>query len=340
MELPANSVYSVQDDDRNRLIGQASYMEFKNYYQILGVSEDADAKTIKTAYRKLARKYHPDLSVESDGEERFKEVAEAYEVLKDKEKRADYDAVKQYGGAEGFKPPPDWHGAGSRSSGGDYQGGFSEFFEDIFGQAQHKSHQGYSRQDFAQRGDDIELRLAVFLEEAHRGETRTISYRVPQFDDRNHLSYRDKTLKVKIPAGIIDGERIRLKGQGAPGIGNAPTGDLYLQIQFAEHPLYSVDGATLIMTVPITPWEAMLGTKLEIPTLDGRVNLSVPPNSQNGARLRLKDKGLGPSGNQGDLYVVLCVTLPKRTNDEERQLWQKLAEASSFNPRENWGATA
>lgn len=315
-------------------------MDFKDYYQLLGVTEDADTKAIKTAYRKLARKYHPDLSEETDAEERFKEVAEAYEVLKDKEKRAEYDKIKQYGGADGFEPPPGWQHGGFQSSGGDYQGGFSEFFEDIFGQAQHNSRQGYSRQHFARRGEDIEMGLPVFLEEAHRGETRTISFRVPQFDDNRQLTYQDKTLKVKIPAGVIDGERIRLKGQGAPGIGDAPAGDLYLQIQFAEHPLYSVQGATLTMTVPITPWEAMLGTRLEIPTLDGKVNLAVPANSQNGARLRLKGKGLGRDGKQGDLYVVLGVTLPPTASDKERQLWQQLSEASDFDPRENWGITA
>lgn len=315
-------------------------MEFKDYYKILGVSEDADTKAIKAAYRKLARKYHPDLSEETDAEERFKEVAEAYEVLKDNEKRAEYDKLKQYGGAGEFEPPPGWHHGSFQFSGGDYQGGFSEFFEEIFGRAGHGSHRGFSRQHFAQRGEDIELGLPVFLEEAHRGDTRTISFRVPQFDDKQQLSYRDKTLKVKIPAGVIDGERIRLKGQGAPGIGKAPNGDLYLHIQFAEHPLYSVEGATLTMTVPITPWEAMLGTRLEIPTLDGKVNLAVPANSQNGARLRLKGKGLGREGRQGDLYVVLGVTLPPAASDEERQLWQKLAEASDFDPRANWGKTA
>lgn len=315
-------------------------MEFKDYYQILGVSEDADGKTIKTAYRRLARKFHPDLSEEPNAEDRFKEVAEAYEVLKDKEKRAEYDNLKQYGGEGGFEPPPGWQGGDFQSSGGDYQGGFSQFFEDIFGQAAHGSHQGYSRSHFAQRGEDIELGLAIFLEEAHRGVTRNISFRVPQFDDNQHLSYRDKTLKVKIPAGVIDGERIRLKGQGAPGIGDAPDGDLYLQMQLAEHPLYAVEGTTLTMTVPVSPWEAVLGTKLQIPTLDGKVNLSVPANSQNGTRLRLKERGLGREGTRGDLYVVLGVTVPQSSGDEEQDLWRKLAEASDFDPREKWGKTA
>ncbi len=315
-------------------------MEFKNYYEILGVADDADDKTIKTAYRKLARKYHPDLNDEKDAEERFKEVAEAYEVLKDKDKRAEFDTLKQYGGAGGFEPPPGWQGGSHQSASGDFQGGFSEFFEDIFGQTQHGSHQGYSRQQFVQRGEDIELGLAVFLEEAHRGETRTISFRVPHFDENHHLSHQDKTLKVKIPAGVIDGERIRLKGQGAPGFGDAPAGDLYLHVQFAEHPLYAVDGATLTLTVPVSPWEAALGTKLEIPTIDGKVSLSIPANSQNGKRLRLKGKGLGRDGKQGDLFVVLNVTLPDTASNEETELWRKLDEASKFDPRENWGMTA
>ncbi len=209
-------------------------MDFKDYYQILDVDENVDAKALKSAYRKLARKYHPDVSDEKEAEDRFKEVAEAYEVLKDKEKRAEYDALRQYGGARGFEPPPGWQGggahagAGSYSAGGDYQGGFSDFFEEVFGQAQHGSRQGFSQQHFAQRGEDVELALAVFLEDAHKGESRTIRYTVPFFDEHGRVSQQSKTLKVKIPAGVIEGERIRLKGQGAPGIGDAPAGDLFL----------------------------------------------------------------------------------------------------------------
>lgn len=314
-------------------------MEFKDYYQILGVDPGADGKAIKAAYRKLARKYHPDVSAEENAEERFKELSEAYEVLKDKDKRAEYDNLRQYGGPQGFEPPPGWHAhAGDFDSGGDhYQGGFSEFFEQIFGQAGHGSRQGFSRQQFVHRGEDIELTLAVFLEDGYRGDSRTISYEVPSFDEQGHLHRQIKTLKVKIPAGVIEGERIRLKGQGAPGLGNAPAGDLYLQIRFAEHPDYIVEGKTLSLTLPVAPWEAALGCRLEVPTLDGGIHLTIPPNSQNGKRLRLKGKGLGKADNRGDLYVVLRVTMPESASEEEKALWQQLKDKSNFNPRKKWG---
>lgn len=308
-------------------------MEFKDYYEILGVDPDADQKTLKSAYRKLARKYHPDVSAETDAEERFKELSEAYEVLKDDEKRAQYDTLRQHGGARGFEPPPGYE---SGAAGGDYQGGFSEFFEEIFGQAAHGSGQGFSRQHFSQRGDDIELSLALFLEDVYRGETRTISYQVPVFDQRGHLSREQKTLKVKIPAGTTDGERIRLKGQGAPGMGDAPAGDLFLHIAIADHPLYVVDGVDLSITVPVSPWEAAIGCKLQVPTLDGRINLSVPANSQNGKRFRVQARGLGKSESRGDLYVVLRISMPETSSEEETELWQKLAAESKFDPRENW----
>jgi len=315
-------------------------MEFKDYYQILGVDPDADDKTIKAAYRRLARKFHPDVSTEQDAEEKFKELAEAYEVLKDAEKRAQYDMLRQQGGAGPFQPPPGWQPGGFDSAGGDFQGGFSDFFEQIFGQARHGSRQGYSRQQFARRGEDVELTLAIFLEDACSGESRTISYEVPGFDEQGHLLRQQRTLKVKIPAGVIEGERIRLKGQGAPGIGDAPAGDLYLQVRFAPHPLYLVEGATLTITVPIAPWEAALGCKLTVPTLEGSINLTVPANSQNGKRMRIKGKGLGKDDNRGDLYVLLRISMPAAASEKEQALWRQLSEVSSYDPRENWGRTA
>jgi curved DNA-binding protein len=313
-------------------------MEFKDYYKILGVDADADDKSIKAAYRKLARKYHPDVSSEEDAEHKFKEVSEAYEVLRDKEKRAEYDVARQYGGARGFEPPPGWQG-GAAGSGfqGDFQGGFSDFFEEVFGQAGHGSRQGYSRQHFTRRGEDIELALAIFLEDAFKGESRTISYEVPSFDERGRLTREARTLKVKIPAGVTEGERIRLKGQGAPGIGDAPAGDLYLHIRFAPHPLYLVEGSDLTITVPVTPWEAALGCKLTVPTLEGDISLTVPANSQNGKRMRVRGKGLGRADKRGDLYVVLRVTMPESASQQEQTLWQQLAAASNFDPRRNWG---
>lgn len=314
-------------------------MEFKDYYQILGVDPDADDKAIKAAYRRLARKFHPDVSTEPHAEEKFKELAEAYEVLKDAEKRAQYDMLRQQGGAGPFQPPPGWQPGGFDSAGGDFQGGFSDFFEQIFGQSRHGSRQGYSRQHFARRGEDVELTLAIFLEDACRGESRTISYEVPGFDEQGHLLRQQRTLKVKIPAGVIEGERIRLKGQGAPGIGDAPAGDLYLQVRFAPHPLYLVEGATLTITVPIAPWEAALGCKLTVPTLEGGINLTVPANSQNGKRMRIKGRGLGKGDNRGDLYVVLRISMPPAATDTEQALWRQLSEVSSYDPREYWGKT-
>lgn len=313
-------------------------MEFKDYYKILGVDADADDKSIKAAYRKLARKYHPDVSSEEDAEHKFKEVSEAYEVLRDKEKRAEYDVARQYGGARGFEPPPGWQG-GAAGSGfqGDFQGGFSDFFEEVFGQAGHGSRQGYSRQHFTRRGEDIELVLAIFLEDAFKGESRTISYEVPSFDDAGRLVREPRTLKVKIPAGVTEGERIRLKGQGAPGIGEAPAGDLYLHIRFAPHPLYLVEGSDLTITVPVAPWEAALGCKLTVPTLEGDINLTVPASSQNGKRMRVRGKGLGRGDKRGDLYVVLRVTMPETASEKEKALWQQLAEAARFDPRRDWG---
>jgi curved DNA-binding protein len=311
-------------------------MEFKDYYKILGVDTDASQKEIKSAYRKLARKYHPDVSTEGNAEDLFKGVAEAYEVLKNEEKRAEYDTLRQYGG-ERFEPPPGWQSAASGASGGEYEGGFSDFFENIFGQAGHGSQQGFSRQQFAQRGEDIEMSLSIFLEEAYRGETRTITYSVPSFDEQGQFSRQTKTLNVKIPAGITSGERIRLQGQGAPGIGEAPPGDLYLEIRIADHPLYEEEGVNLSLTLPISPWEAALGCKVTVPTLDGKINLSVPAASQNGKRLRVKGKGLGKAGKRGDLFVVLAISMPQSMDSEESALWQQMSEKSSYNPRENWG---
>lgn len=314
-------------------------MEFKDYYTILGVDPDADDKAIKAAYRRLARKYHPDVSSEADAEDKFKELAEAYEVLKDTDKRAQYDMLRQQGGSASFKPPPGWEAGSYQSDGADFQGGFSDFFEQVFGQARHGSSQGYSRQQFARRGEDIELTLAIFLEDACSGESRSISYEVPGFDDQGRLVRQQRQLKVKIPAGVIEGERIRLKGQGAPGIGDAPAGDLYLQIRFAPHPLFLVEGSTLSVTVPLAPWEAALGCKLRVPTLEGSIDVTVPADSQTGRRMRIKGKGLGKAGHRGDLYVVLRVTMPDAASEEARTLWRKLSEESNFDPRKNWGRT-
>ncbi|MFC8751536.1 curved DNA-binding protein [Pseudomonas oryzihabitans] len=311
-------------------------MDFKDYYEVLGVAPDVDDKTLKTAYRKLARKYHPDVSKEADAEARFKEVAEAYDVLRDPHKRAEYDQVRLYQQqGERFQVPPDWQ-PGSGDDYSDPHAGFgadySDFFESLFGAAG-RSQQG----GFARRGRDIELELPLFLEESQAGSTKPLSFTLPQRDELGRrVGETTKTLNVKIPAGSTDGERIRLKGQGEPGVGGAEAGDLYLVIRLVPHPLFDVDGQDLVVSVPLAPWEAALGAKVQVPTLDGQIMLSIPPGSQNGARLRVRGKGLVGKAGQGDLHAQLKVVMPPRGDEETQALWRQLAERAAFDPRRDW----
>lgn len=311
-------------------------MEFKDYYKVLGVATDADLKTIKTAYRKLARKYHPDVSDEHDAEKRFKEVAEAYEVLSDETKRAEYEQLRKYGrGGQSFEPPPEWQSKAGRS-----QGDFSDFFENIFGSG------GFKRgaadafgggEDFSsQRGRDIEVELPLFLEDTFSDEARPIEYSLPHHGPQGRLPDIRKTLKVKIPVGVVDGERIRLKGQGGPGFGNGAAGDLFLRIRLIPHPLFDIAGTDLSIVVPIAPWEAALGVKLTLPTLTGKISLSVAANSQSGQRLRIKGKGMRTRKGHGDLFAILKVVMPERSPAEAEALWQELAKKAEFNPRKEW----
>lgn len=310
-------------------------MEFKDYYKTLGVDPKADSKAIKTAYRKLARKYHPDVSEHHDAEAQFKEVIEAYEVLKDPEKRAEYDEIRQYGGQQqGFRPPP---GGGSHQGEQHYQGDFSDFFSSIFGEEGNTRTGGASgRHSFNQRGQDIETELPIFLEDIVSDTSKDISYRLPYYDNEGRVTEVKKNLKVKIPAGIADGERIRLKGQGGLGIGEGASGDLYIRIRLVPHPLFDVEGHNLIITLPIAPWEAALGTKVTVPTLTGNIQMTIPPNSQSGQRLRIKGKGLPNKQGNGDLYAVLKVVMPPSSNEEIKAKWQQLADLAPFDPREEW----
>jgi len=307
-------------------------MEFKDYYKILGVEPDANLKAIKTAYRKLARKYHPDVSEHKDAENKFKEVAEAFAALKDTEKRAEYDELRKYGQhGQRFEPPPGWQP--SSNQGGDY----SDFFESIFGSAEPRGAQTHRETYFSFRGQDIETELPIFLEETLSDNNKTISYQLPHYDtDGRRLADVKKTLNVKIPKGVSEGERIRLKGQGGPGTGDGQNGDLYLHIRLVPHPLFDVEGHNLIITIPIAPWEAILGTKVEVPTLSGSINLTLPPNSQTGKRLRIKNKGLISKTGMGDLYAVLKIVIPEKTDEDSRQLWETLSEKTVFNPRSEW----
>jgi curved DNA-binding protein len=316
-------------------------MDFKDYYKVLGVAPGADDATIKTAYRKLARKYHPDVSKEQDAENQFKEVAEAYEVLKTAEKRAEYDELRKYAEqGRPFEAPPGWQ---SRSAGGDGDYGesgrdYSDFFESLFGAAARgQGGQGHRHRP-ARRGQDVEMELPVLLEETLQEEAKQVAMQIPQYSPEGQpLAALTKTLNVKIPAGVSDGERIRLKGQGVPGVAGAANGDLYLIIRLVPHPLFDVQAHNLIITVPLTPWEAVLGCKITLPTLTGKIHLSVPANTQSGTRSRIKGKGLvNKLGEHGDLYALFKIVIPAQSDEQTRALWTQLAEQAAFNPRTEW----
>jgi len=320
-------------------------LEFQDYYEILGIKPEADKKAIKTAYRRLARRFHPDVSTQHDAEEKFKEVSEAYEVLGNDEKRAEYDQLRKYGTPDGaFKPPPGWHSQGQNRNFN--QEDFSDFFESVFGSSFQQGNRQGNRRGYSgngQRGDvisirgqDIEIDMPVFLEDIFSANSKTIQYQLPHFSEQGRVADIKKTLKVNIPKGTSDGERIRLRNQGAPGYGDGPPGDLYLRIKLIPHPLFDVKGHDLLITVPITPWEAAIGSKINVPTLKGRISLTIKPNSQTGQRLRIKGKGLPLKKGQGDLYSVLKVVMPPKTSHSAKQYWQKLAESENFDPRKEW----
>ena len=308
-------------------------MEYKDYYQILGVGRDASQDEIKRAYRKLARKYHPDVSKEANAETRFKEINEANEVLKDAEKRAAYDQLgSRWQAGEQFRPPPDWD-AGFEFSGAPRGGqtqDFSDFFSELFGRR--ARHAGGAQQRAA--GQDHHAKIMLNLEDVYRSGKQRISLRVPEIDASGHLVHRERSLDVQIPKGVRAGQQVRLAGQGAPGMGGA--GDLYLEVQFKPHPLYRVDGADLYLKLPVTPWEATLGATVKAPTPEGAVEVKIPPNSQSGRKLRLKNRGL-PGNPAGDLYLTLEVVLPEAATPRARELYQTMAQELAFDPRHTLG---
>jgi curved DNA-binding protein len=314
-------------------------MKFKDYYAVLGISPDADDKAVKVAYKKLARKYHPDVSKEADAEEKFKEVGEAYEIIHNKDERAKYDELRRNYQNRTHQRQANY-GQDNGSSQSYYQQSdpqtdkeFSDFINSIFGGGfEHGGH----RQTRSQKGQDVEIDFPVFLEETLVDTVKPIEFMLPQRDSSGRVSEVKKSLKVKIPAGSVNGERIRLKGQGGPGVGNGPNGDLYLQIRLAPHPLFDVDGHNLNIVVPLAPWEAALGTKINLPTLSGKIQLTIPPNSQSGQRLRIKGKGLVSKKVQGDLFAVIKIVNPTSSDEASNKLWKELAETVHFDPRSNW----
>ena len=293
-------------------------MKFKDYYETLGVGRDASEAEIKKAYRRLARECHPDISKEEGAEERFKEISEAYQTLSDPEKRQAYDELGRHRPGEEFRPPPEWD---SRfRQGGAYQEvDLSELFEQMgFGAARRRQAGGV---DFPIRGQDLEAVARLRLEEVGRGTVVTLEG--PQGE-----------VRIRVPKGVTDGERLRIPGRGGPGIGGGPAGDVYLHVQLLPHPLFRPVGHDLYLELPLAPWEAALGAQIEVPTLDGRVRVTVKPGAQPGQKLRLAGKGLPRRGEgAGDLYGVLQIAMPKRISEREEQLYRELAEASSFQPR-------
>ncbi len=314
-------------------------VQFRDYYETLGVSKTATDDEIKTAFRKLARKYHPDVAKDKKAaEEKFKQINEAYEVLGDPEKRQKYDQLgANWNQPGGFQPPPQWSGQpggefhqwggdGGRGVEFEFGGtGFSDFFEAFFGGGRGRSAFGGfgGREATAERGADVEADILVTLEEASRGSTRAVSL-------RRAGSNKVEKYQVKIPRGVHEGQRIRLAGQGEAGARGGKSGDLFLRVRLAKHPDFTVEGSDLIHEVKIAPWQAVLGSELQVPTLEGKVRLKIPPGTEGGQRFRLRERGLpGMSGKRGNLYVVAQIQISKKISEREREIWNQLAKLHS-----------
>jgi len=315
-------------------------MEYKDYYKIMGLSRSATQDEIKRAYRKLARKYHPDVSKEKDAEAKFKELGEAYEVLQDPEKRAAYDRLgANWKAGEDFRPPPKWD-EGFEFKGGGFTGGggagvFSDFFEQLFGRGGFRTSEQGTR-GFQERGQDAHAKIYIDLEDSIRGTTRNITLSAPEMDAQGRVQVKQRSLNIKIPKGIKPGQHIRLSGQGDPGSGGGKAGDLLLEIAFNPHRLYRISDADIYLDLPVTPWEAALGAKIKVPTPDGSVDLKIPSNSHQGSKLRLKGRGL-PAKTPGDFFVVLQIALPSANTDRAKAVYQQMQQELNFNPRQSLG---
>ncbi|QWD12082.1 DnaJ domain-containing protein [Polynucleobacter paneuropaeus] len=320
-------------------------MKFRDYYETLGVARGATEAEIKTAYRKLARKYHPDVNKEKDAEDRFKEIGEAYSVLKDTEKRAAYDQMgSNWKQGQDFSPPPNWNtgfefaddpNAGFGGYGDSYDGDQSEFFESLFGRGRHRQggRSSNARQGMHFKGQDHHAKILIDLADAYNGAKRTISLHMPTQDPEGHVITQERKLDVNIPKGIKAGQNLRLSGQGGPGMGDGGAGDLYLEIDFHPSPLYKVDGKDIYLDLPMAPWEAALGKSVNIPTPAGStLELTIPPNTKSGRKMRLKGKGI-PSKEPGDFYVVPNIVLPEAQSDAQKAAYQELEKAFDFKPR-------
>jgi curved DNA-binding protein len=325
-------------------------MQFQDYYETLGVPKTASQEEIKKAYRKLSKKYHPDINKAKGAEDKFKQIGEAYEVLKDPEKRRKYDQLgHDFRGGEEFRPPPGWQNVDFNFRGtrqGEVPGAFSDFFEAFFGGAGagRAASGGRARrspfsgggfdEDDRRRGEAHEAEVTISLEDAYHGATKPISLQETTVDPDGGRKVEHRTFQVKIPPGTTDGTKIRLAGQGGKGLGGAPDGDLLLKVKLAAHPRFDVDGHDLKAVLPIAPWEAIFGAKVPLQTLDGEIQLKVPPHTQGGAKLRLKDKGLPKRGGErGHLTVELRIVVPTNLSDAERKLLEEWERLAKFDPR-------
>lgn len=316
-------------------------MEYKDYYAVLGVDKKASQDDIKHAYRRLARKYHPDVSKEANAEDKFKNVQEAYEVLKDPEKRTAYDQLgSNWKQGQEFRPPPGWDSSRTQFYSADDMGGFSEsdmggfsdFFTNLFGRA--RSHQGFQQRQ--QRGNDQHAKINITLEEAFHGTTKTLQLQIPEMTPSGEVRYKLRTLKVNVPAGAAQEQQLRLTGQGTPGMGGGPAGDIYLEIDIKPHPFFTLQGRDIYLTLPVTPWEAALGASIKVPTLAGPVGLKLQAGSHAGQKLRLKGRGMPGKPQVGDQYAIVQIEIPPAKTEEQQHFYQKMAQIMPFNPRIGW----
>ena len=324
-------------------------LQYKDYYEILGVPRTASDAEIKKSFRKLAREYHPDVAKDKKkAEEKFKEINEAYEVLGDAAKRKKYDELgANWKSGADFRPPPGWEGfpggqtfRGGRGGGPEFEfhfggTGFSDFFEQLFGSrirggaGRFGGNADFADEELAERGRDIEGDILVTLDEAMHGAVRTVNVR-----HQAGRSVKTETHQVKIPAGVTEGQKLRVAGRGEAGSGGGAAGDLYLRVRLAKHPDFDVEDHNLIYEAELAPWEAVLGANLTVPMLDGRVNIKIPPGTQNGQKLRVRERGLlARNGLRGDLIVVTRIAVPAKVSEVEKKLWEQLARESRFNPR-------
>lgn len=319
-------------------------MQYKDYYKILGVEKNATADDIKKAYRKLVRKYHPDVSKAADASERTAEINEAYDVLSDPEKRQAYDSIGRGGqtfDGQNFQPPPDWDYAFNYSIHGAETGEFSDFFEQLFGRAR-SAHsggrtRGFDRSHASMRGDDQYAKIELDIADAYRGAERILTLHHLVFDERGQPVTQEHQLNVKIPKGVYEGQHIRLAGRGNPGIGGGPAGDLLLEVQFKADPRWRAEGRDIYQRLQLAPWEAALGASVTVMTPTGETKVTVPANSRAHQKLRLKERGI-PGSPPGHLYLELDIACPAADTEQARQAYAEFAKAfPSFNPRAGGG---